>query len=173
MTLETDSRTELLGGMIYDLSPKNEPHSFAVSTLTEALVLGLASTKYVARIQDPIAVSGWKGNDAPEIDVAVIARKRYKTTPTARDAFAFIEVSDTTYRGKCGDRTYKIPLYVNAGVPSWIVNIPLRQVEFYGSVADLDLQCGHVFTENDTIEILGIAIPVADLFAKAAETPQP
>ena len=78
-----------------------------------------------------------------------------------RHEFAFIEVSDTTY---AVDRKHKIPLYVNAGVPSYIVNIPLRQVEFYGSVQDLGAEHGRVFTDRDTLEILGVAIPIAVLF---------
>jgi hypothetical protein len=38
-------------------------------------------------------------------------------------------------------------------------------VEFYGSVADLELEHGHVFDENAAFDILGVVIPVARLFA--------
>ena len=161
MTLDTQDRTELLGGVIYDVSPRNEPHRYAVGKLNQSLSHGLFGSKYIVRIQDAVAVSGWHGNDAPEIDVAVLADRFYRPAPTTADAFAFIEVSDTTY---AVDRKYKIPLYVNAGVPAWIVNIPLRQVEFYGSLHELEEDHGQVFTERDTLDILGIAIPVADLF---------
>jgi Uma2 family endonuclease len=167
MALEIEERTELLGGVIYDMSPKNSPHSHAVLRLTDVLAHGLFGSPYIVQVQDPIAVSGWHGPDAPEIDIAIIAREEYPITPSASDAFVFIEVSDTTYDArKTGDRTYKIPLYVNAGVPSWIVNIPLRQAEYYETVEDLDLPHGHVFGEDATIEILGVAIPVASLFLK-------
>jgi hypothetical protein len=44
--------------------------------------------------------------------------------PTAADASASIEVSDSTYDD---DRYPKIPLYVDAGVPAWIVNTKQRQ----------------------------------------------
>jgi hypothetical protein len=165
MALEIEDRTELLGGVIYDVSPKNEPHILAVRKLNKALTRGLGD-EYAVRIQDPIAVSGWEGKDAPEIDVAVVAERIYTITPSSSDAFAFIEVSDTTYGRNHGDRKYKIPLYVSAGVSSWIVNIPLRQVEFYGSVEDLKLEHGRVFKESETIDVLGIAIPVADLFGR-------
>jgi hypothetical protein len=160
MALNIEARTELLGGVIYDVSPRNEPHRYAVSKLHQALARGLKS-EYIVRSQDAVAVSGWHGNDAPEIDVAVLADQFYDPVPTVADAHAFIEVSDTTY---IVDRKYKIPLYVNAGVPSYIVNIPLRQVEFFGSLQDLEAEHGRILTERDTLEILGVAIPIAVLF---------
>jgi hypothetical protein len=166
MALEIADRTELLGGVIYDVSPRNEPHRYAVSQLHEALSHELFGSEYVVRSQDAVAVPEWQGKDAPEIDVAVLRRKKYRPMPTSADALAFIEVSDTTYGV---DRKYKIPLYVGAGVPAWIVNIPMRQVEFYGSPEDLELPHGRVFTERDALEILGIVIPVADLFDDSPE----
>ena len=149
--------TELLGGIVYDVSPRNEPHRYAVRKLTEALVLGL-QRRYIVQVQDAVAVPGWEGKDAPEIAVAVLTDKFYRPAPTSAEAFAFVEVSDTTY--DC-DREYKIPLYVGAGVPSWIVNIAERRVEFYGLPADLKLAHGHISSE--TFDILGIAIEVATL----------
>jgi len=163
MSLQTEARTELLAGVVYDVSPKHEPHNFAVTQLTTALIRGL-SHAYQVRSQNPIIVSGWEGLDAPEIDVAVVAARRYQETPTAKDASAFVEVSSSTYGGKYGDRLYKIPLYVRAGVPAWIVNIALRQVEFYASVEDLDREHGRVFKIDETFDILGVAIPVKELF---------
>jgi hypothetical protein len=159
MTLDIEDRTELLGGMIFDVSPRHEPHRYAVSMLDRILAVGLPA-EHMIRCENAIAVPGWKGRDAPEVDVAVVVYNIYELGPTAADSLAFIEVSDTTYRS---DRGYKIPLYVNAGVPAWIVNIRLRQVEFYGSPADLELPHGHVFGEHDSFDVLGVKIPVARL----------
>jgi hypothetical protein len=169
MSLDTATRTELLAGVVYDVSPRKEPHRFAVRELGGALAHGLFGSTYKVQIQDAVAVPGWHGRDAPEIDIAVIAAKRYRPGPTSEDAFAFIEVSDTTYSL---DRGYKIPLYVGAGVPSWIVNIPLRQVEYYETFADLELAHGRVLREGETLKILGVAIAVADLFEQPDEAPQ-
>ncbi len=166
MALDIPERTELLGGVIYDVSPRNEPHRHAVRELHRVLVRGLSESEYVVQSQDAVAVPDWQGMDAPEVDVAVLRRKSFDPGPISSDAAALIEVSHTTY---AVDRRYKIPLYVNAGVPAWIVNIRARQVEFYGSPGDLELEHGHVFTERDTIDILGIVIPVAALFLKSAK----
>ena len=161
MTLSIEVRTELLGGVIYDVSPRNEPHRQAVRELHRALAHGMFGSEYIIQSQDAVAVPDWQGKDAPEIDVAVLRHKTYRPGPTAADALAFIEVSDTTY---AVDRKYKIPMYVAADVPSYIVNIPLRQVEFYGLLQDLEAEHGRTFTERDTLEILGVAIPINVLF---------
>ena len=169
MSLDTAVRTELLAGAVYDVSPRHEPHRYAVRILHEQLARALPQ-QYVVQSQDAVAVPGWDGRDAPEVDVAVLARKRYRPGPTAADAFACVEVSHTTY---ALDRGYKIPLYVSAGVPAWIVNIDLHQVEFYHSPEDLELPHGSVFTIGESFTILGVDIAVADLFDDAGGADDP
>jgi hypothetical protein len=161
MHLDIPGRTELLGGLVYDVSPKYPPHTRAVRHLTKVLNRGL-SDEYAVSPQDPIAVQGWKGRYAPEIDVAVIAEKTYTATPTDADSFAFVEVSDSTYKA---DREEYIPLYVAAGVPTWHVNIPARQVEFYAKGSAPHDPPTRIFREGDVFDILGVPVRVADLFA--------
>ena len=169
MALDIPAHTELLGGVIYDVSPKNAPHGFAIRRLNEALTpaIGKPSDRYEISIQDPIAVAGWEGPHAPEVDVAVIDRKSYTRTPAAEDAYAFIEVSDTTY---VDDKKTKIPLYVAANVPTWHVNIPARLVEFYDRGAALTSP--RIFRETELIDVLGIAIRVSDLFEPPLDHPE-
>lgn len=165
MQLDVPGRTELIGGVIAVVSPKNTPHAFAIRRLNEALTpaIGKPQDRYEISIQDPIAVAGWHGLHAPEVDVAVIDRKRYTRTPSADDSHAFVEVSDSTY---ADDRKVKIPLYVAARVPTWHVNIPDRVVAFYER--DADLAAPRFFRESETIEILGVCIRVSGLFEDEA-----
>jgi len=164
-----EGRTELLGGLVYDVAARYEPHRYAVRKLSQVLtdrrsiISDIVGVPVIVQPQDAVAVPHWKGKDAPEIDIAVIADRFYEPIATSADAFAFIEVSHTTYES---DRGYKIPLYVAARVPSWIVNIPNRWVEFYGSPEDLALAHGHVFRE--TFEVLGVTIEVGDLLEHTA-----
>jgi hypothetical protein len=44
MTLDSGDRTELLGGVIYDVSPRNEPRRYAVWKLNAALAPPTASS---------------------------------------------------------------------------------------------------------------------------------
>ncbi len=162
LAMDSDDRTELLGGVLHDVSPRNEPHRHAVRKLVQVLSRELPSG-LIVQSQDAVAVPDWGGRDAPEIDVAVIADEYFRPGPQAADARAFIEVADTTY---AHDRNHKIPLYVRAGVPAWIVNIPRRRVEFYASPADLAAECGRVFDDGATFDVLGISIRVADLLVE-------
>ena len=59
MTLDTADRTELLDGVIYDVSPRNEPHRYAVRFLTETLVGGLPR-EFMLQTQDAVAVPDWQ-----------------------------------------------------------------------------------------------------------------
>jgi hypothetical protein len=153
---EIDGRTELIGGVIYDVAPRKEPHAFAVRALNARLAVGLDG-RYTVQVQDAVAVDGWTGRSAPEIDLAVLITRRYDPMPTAADAVAFIEVCDTTYRD---DRGVKVPLYTSAGVPTWLVNIPARRVESYTAHGG----DARVFEIGDSIDIAGVTISVSDLF---------
>jgi hypothetical protein len=95
-----------------------------------------------------------EGPHAPEVDVAVVRNRRYETTTEAIDTLAAIEVADASY---LDDRNVKIPLYIAAGIPAWIVNIPERRVESYGPER-------RDYREGESFEVLGVAIPVSDLF---------
>jgi hypothetical protein len=161
MKLDVPGRTELLEGLIYDLSPINPPHLTAMDYLNDTLVPALLNSNFRARVESPIAIDGWKGNDAPHPDVAIIARRQYDELPTSADAVTLIEVSDTTYKT---DREIKIPIYVHAGIPSWIVNIALAQVEYYATVDDLRLRFGRVFSSGECFEIAGVSIAIGGLF---------
>jgi len=160
-TIDTEARTELLGGFIYDVAPRNDPHRHASRELNRLLARGIADDQRV-QIADSVAIPDWKGRDAPEVDVAVLkSRGPFVTGPTSADALVLIEIAHATYRL---DRGYKIPLYVRAGVPAFIVNVEKRQVEYYGSEADLDATHGQGASEGEAVAILGIDIPVTSLF---------
>ena len=55
-----------------------------------------------------------------------------------------------------------IELYHAASVRN--VNIAKKQLEFYGSLEDLEAEHGCILTERDTPQILGVAILIAALF---------
>ncbi len=57
------------------------------------------------------------------------------------------------------------------GVPAWLVNIPLRQVEFYGAPADLELPNSNVFAEGERFDVIGVSVAVNDLFEPEESEP--
>jgi Uma2 family endonuclease len=156
MASNVPGHTELIGGVIYDVSPANPPHANAVVFLHEHLTLNLDRTTYQVRQTQPLAIAGWTGREAPEPDIAVVRRREYVRHPTADDTVAVLEVSDTTY---LYDRNVKIPLYEAAEIPAWIVNITERKVEFYGPKR-------REYRDGETFEVLGVSISVSDVLPK-------
>jgi Uma2 family endonuclease len=159
LTLAIDDRTELIEGIIYDISPRGAAHRHAVNALNMILARALGE-RFTIQVQDAVAIPDWKGTNAPEPDIAVIAKGYLDPLAIATQTFAVVEVSETTYER---DRA-KMALYVNAGIPSYLVNIGKGQVEAYESAADLAQPSGRVVPAGSTFTILGQPIAVSDLF---------
>lgn len=163
MSLEIDGKTELIDGIIYDVLPRNSPHRNAVNFLGKILERAIGD-RFTIQQQEAVAITGWKGRNAPEPDIAVIAPGYIDPIATAKETFAIVEVSDSTYKR---DRR-KMALYVAAGIPAYIVNIPERRVELYESKDDVVSIHGRgVARFGESFSILGVRIAVADLFKPA------
>jgi len=164
---EDFARSELFDGLIYDVSPVRIAHAHAVTILLNTLAAALYGRgPYVVVVQSTLAMQGWQGRWGPEPDIAVLYNEKYTKTPTAENAAAIIEVSDSS---DVKDRAVKIPLHVASGVPAWQVNLPARQVEYYPTPARLDNP--QIFREGDTFEVLGVRIAVADLLLPIEASP--
>ncbi len=159
MASDAPDNSELVEGIVYLVSPTNSPHRHAVTTLHRKLTLALGE-KCMVQVEGAVAVTGWLGKNAPEVDIAILDMRYYERLPTAADAHACIEVSDTTYRD---DRRVKIPMYVAAGIPAWIVNIAKRRVEEYAAPADLALANGRTFHDGEAFLVAGVAIDVTSI----------
>jgi Uma2 family endonuclease len=160
-------RSELLDGLIYDVSPVKRAHAHAVRVLLNTLAAALyGRTPYCVEVGSTLAMQGWQGPWGPEPDLAVLFDKEYTETLTPEDVVAVIEVSDSS---DAKDRAVKVPLYVASGIPTWQVNLPTRQVEYYASPESLERP--QVFVEGDTFEVLGVPIAVADLLLPKKESP--
>jgi hypothetical protein len=157
-SISTVDRVELIDGVVYDVPPRNDAHRIAVNALIKAFKK--LDDGFVLQVQDPVRLAGWDGPHAPEIDIAVFRETGPGLLPAVGDAVAFIEVSDTTYRY---DRDRKIPLYIAADVPAWIVNISNRWMESYRSPADLERPNGVVYGRGE-VEIAGVSIELSRLF---------
>jgi Uma2 family endonuclease len=81
------------------------------------------------RTQLPVVLSE---HHAPEPDVSIVrgtAEDYAERHPTAADALALIEISDSSLTF---DRTTKCRVYASAGVPLyWVINVAAREIETY------------------------------------------
>jgi Uma2 family endonuclease len=127
--LKPHDRVELIRGEIVKMSPIGRRHAAFVDNLTELLVTGL-SGRAIVSVQNPVVVAA---DSEPQPDLKLLRRPRpvpYKDAEaTAADVLLLIEVAETSLRY---DRTVKLALYAEAGVPEyWVVDASAEAIEVY------------------------------------------
>lgn len=122
------ARLELLEGEIFEMSPIGSPHAACVKFLSNFLNRQFAG-KLIVGVQDPVRLNAFS---EPQPDVALLGWRDdfYRGAhPTPADVLLLVEVADSTVET---DRSYKLPLYAQAGVAEvWIVNLPGEVIEVY------------------------------------------
>jgi len=158
-----EARLELLEGEIYEMSPIGSPHAACVDFLIN-LLTEFARRRFIVRGQNPICLNDFS---EPQLDVALLRWRDdfYRHAhPTPADVLLVIEVADSTVET---DRSYKIPLYAQAGIAeAWLVNLPAEQVELYASPANDAYQITQTFKRGDVAQshtIKDLAINVSDI----------
>jgi Uma2 family endonuclease len=126
--LNPGDRLELLAGEIYEMSPIGSPHAACVDALADMLHEH-ARRQYIVRVQSPIRLNDFS---EPQPDITLLRRRDdfyRRAHPTPADVLLVIEVADSTVET---DRSFKLPLYAQAGVAEvWIVNLPGEVLEVY------------------------------------------
>ncbi|MFN3982722.1 MAG: Uma2 family endonuclease [Caldilinea sp.] len=126
--LGEDERVELIEGELITMSPIGSEHMGVVNQLTETLIRQLERRALVG-VQGPIHLDD---HSEPQPDLILLAPQDdfYKRSlPRPADILLVIEVADSSL---AYDRTVKMPLYANAGIPEvWIVNLTDRWIEVY------------------------------------------
>lgn len=154
---------ELIQGELIAMSPIGIRHAACVKRLNDKLSTALRG-KIIISVQDPIELSE---NSEPEPDVALLAyRDDFYAShlPTPADIYLVIEVSDSTLGF---DRTVKLPLYAQAGIPEvWLVNLIDNAIEVYRQpvtgkyTQKMRVSCHGMVT---AVAFPQITFPVADL----------
>ena len=124
-----NTRLELIEGEIIRKMPQNEPHSWAIRAMENALRRVFASG-YDVRSQLPL-VFGIRNKPEPDVAVVVGSFNDYKTKHPST-AVLVVEVSDSTL---AQDRTAKAGVYARAGITEYWSST-FRTV-FWKSIASL------------------------------------
>lgn len=126
--LKPTDRVELIRGEIVQMSPPGRRHIAFVDNLTQLLVRRLAGRAIVS-VQNPVIMTD---DSEPQPDLSVLRRRStpYKDAQaTGVDVLLLIEVAETSLRY---DRTAKLRLYAEAGVPEyWVVDCAAETVEVH------------------------------------------
>jgi Uma2 family endonuclease len=107
-------RVELIRGEIVQMSPIGPRHAAFVDNLNQLLVTRLAG-RAIVRVQNPVALAD---DTEPQPDLVILRRRPvpYKERePYGEDTLLVIEVADTSL---AYDRTTKLRLYAEAGIPN-------------------------------------------------------
>src|SRR5262245_39273235 len=126
--LKPHDRVELIRGEIVEMSPIGRRHAAFVDNLTELLVTRLAGRAIVS-VQNPVVMAA---DSEPQPDLKLLRRRPvpYKDVAAAAgDVLLLIEVAETSLRY---DRTIKLALYAEAGVPEyWVVDASVEAIEVH------------------------------------------
>jgi len=152
------TRSELVDGIVYDMSPKGDPHYFAQAELVEQLVDARAG-RYRAGTEPTLRIDDENG---PMPDVLVTPRD---ALVSAANADLVVEVADSSL---AYDRTEKRARYARAGVKEyWVVDLQHELVERYrpaGADAPAILRAGD---ELAPAAYPDVVIDLAAVFAAA------
>ena len=126
--LKPGERVELIRGEIVEMSPIGRRHVAFVNNFNQLLVMRLAGRAIVS-VQNPVVVAA---HSEPQPDLALLRHRAvpYKDAEvTAADVLLLIEVAETSLRY---DRTVKLRLYAEAGVPEyWVVDADAESIEVH------------------------------------------
>lgn len=117
-------RTELIEGVVYDMSPAG-PRHFAIITRIDRLFQVAFGERFIVSVQMPVVISS---RSEPMPDVAVLEYRQdfYESgLPEPKDVKLLVEVSDSTL---AHDRA-KAALYAKAGIVEyWLVDVRAGEV---------------------------------------------
>jgi hypothetical protein len=109
--LNEDDNVELIRGVIVPKMAKGDQHDTAIEHLDERLRPLLPAT---ASLRCQCALTLPDSEPEPDFAVCTPARARQGKHPKPADTFVVIEVADTSVYG---DRTTKLQLYAESGIP--------------------------------------------------------
>ena len=154
------TRTELIDGAIFDMTPQGAWHVECVRSLAETFVRGVRAGERVY-VQSTTRLSRWSAPE-PDIVLAGGGSERW-ALPRAGDILLIIEVADTTLTYDLGT---KVPLYERHGVPEvWVVDLQGRQVHaFRQGGPGQSYDPARLVSPPSQLSACGVPIQVGSLF---------
>jgi Uma2 family endonuclease len=127
--LSEDERVELLKGEVIQMAPVGSRHAACVNRLNSLFAFLAAAQKAVVAVQNPLHLDDYS-EPQPDLVLARFRPDYYAAQhPTPQDVLLLVEVSDTS---EDYDRTVKLPVYAQAGIPEvWLVDLTRQRLEAY------------------------------------------
>lgn len=161
--LREDSRVELIGGQIIDMTPIGWRHMNVLNRMNMLLASFALEDGYAVSVQNLVRLGA---HDEPEPDLALLKDEPRNSLPGPQDTPLGIEVSESSL---AYDEEVKLPLYAAAGIEeAWAVALQVGRVGVYTEPAPDGYRALRVFgagerARSGTVE--GLALPVSAVFA--------
>lgn len=129
-----DDPIELIRGELIQMAAKGMAHETCITRLLRVLPL-LVGDRATLRCQSPITVS-FDGEPEPDFSIVQNRDDDYESAhPTSEETLWVIEVADSSLDY---DRTVKLSLYAEAGIPHyWLFSVTERTLEAYSEPAEV------------------------------------
>ncbi|MDQ3460301.1 MAG: Uma2 family endonuclease [Deinococcota bacterium] len=155
-----EARLELLDGELIEMTPIGPEHAHAVRQLI-ALLSTMSPERGALDVQNPLLMPG-DNEFYPDVMVLKPREGGYRSLPLAPDALLVVEVAKTSL---LYDREVKRTKYQGAGVPMyWVADIDAKQLWTYAEPGQRGYDHEHRAGQDETLEVLGVSVPVARLF---------
>jgi Uma2 family endonuclease len=120
---DEDSPVELIRGEVVEMAAQGTAHVYCVAAINR-LVGSVVGPDIEILVQSTIRLPD---RSMPEPDLALAVNRGRRTLPTPPDVLLVGEVADSSLNH---DRTVKLPLYAEAGIPeAWLFNVVAAQIE--------------------------------------------
>jgi Uma2 family endonuclease len=147
-------RVELVGGIIYLMSPMNEPHVAGVILVSDALRTAFGAG-FTVRTQSPLNM-GSASNPEPDVAVVPGPVRGRKSPPTS--ALIIVEVADTTLTH---DTTTKVEDYAAAGIADyWVLDLTSNRLLVFRDPQPIPAG-GHTYRTRLTLSPSDTVSPVS------------
>jgi Uma2 family endonuclease len=161
-----DRRVELVGGVIYDMTPQQSPHATGIRKVSRALEAVFAAG-YDVRAQLPLHLGP---HSMPEPDIAVVRGEPDDYVDHhPREAVLVVEVADSS---QLHDRKRKAEIYAEAGIPEyWILNLRFDVLEVLRDPAGCAYRTRQVVRRGESLSPLArpeAVLAVDDLLPRHA-----
>jgi Uma2 family endonuclease len=165
--LHEDDRLELIDGQLLTMAPIGDPHIACINRLNYELNKRLITQDIDdvrVSVQNPVRIDA---HNEPEPDVVLTTA--LDGGPRPDDVLLLVEVAASSL---AYDRTLKLPLYAEAGIPEvWIVNLEEQQVEVHRAPSGSAYRTRHLAAPGDRLTVEARpsidAVPVEALFGAA------
>lgn len=158
-----DRHVELIGGVIYEVSPQSSEHYYSIEKVRRILE-GVFGEKYWVRSQGPLIANDYS---EPEPDLCVVRGPIELHPEHPKHGVLAVEVSKTTLTF---DKITKACLYASMRIPDyWVLDLENRQLWVHREpVADRDAPFGHRYSQVEAIAADGEVAPLEKPEAKVS-----